>query len=205
MGGHIDRCDNPECNKLHISYNSCRNRHCPKCQGHLREQWIANREAELINTPYFHVVFTLPSDLNPQALAQPKLIYSLLFATAWGVIRDFGANPKMLGAKTGMIAILHTCLSAVQDFGRRRGRTFHCTLTCIALFRPEGLLFVEDGKPPVQKEGFCFRSKRWEKYSGPALSKSFARKQHYPSGFPASYSQSHGSSMRKGRFSVPGR
>lgn len=108
MGGHIDRCDNPECNKLHISYNSCRNRHCPKCQGHLREQWIANREAELINTPYFHVVFTLPSDLNPQALAQPKLIYSLLFATAWGVIRDFGANPKMLGAKTGMIAILHT-------------------------------------------------------------------------------------------------
>lgn len=108
LGGHIDRCDNPTCNRLHISYNSCRNRHCPKCQGHLREQWIANREADLINTPYFHVVFTLPDHLNQLALQQPKLTYNLLFATAWAVIRDFGANPKMLGAKMGMIAILHT-------------------------------------------------------------------------------------------------
>ena len=108
MGGHIDRCDNPKCKKLHISYNSCRNRHCPKCQGHLREQWIAKREAELINAPYFHVVFTLPGHLNALALQQPKLIYGLLFATAWGVIRDLGANPDMLGAGMGMIAILHT-------------------------------------------------------------------------------------------------
>lgn len=108
MGGHIDRCDNQKCNKLHISYNSCRNRHCPKCQGHLAEQWIAKREADLINLPYFHVVFTLPDHLNELALAQPQLIYGLLFQTAWSVIRDFGANPKMLGAKMGMIALLHT-------------------------------------------------------------------------------------------------
>jgi hypothetical protein len=108
MGGHIDRCDNQKCNKLHISYNSCRNRHCPKCQGHLRELWIAKREADLINVPYFHVVFTIPDHLNELALGQPKLIYGLLFQTAWSVIRDFGANPKMMGAKTGMIAVLHT-------------------------------------------------------------------------------------------------
>ena len=108
MGGHIDRCDHPSCSRLHISYNSCRNRHCPKCQSHLREQWIAKREADLINMPYFHVVFTLPEYLNQLALEKPRLIYGLLFASAWGVIRDFGANPKMLGARMGMIAVLHT-------------------------------------------------------------------------------------------------
>jgi hypothetical protein len=80
----------------------------PKCQGHLREQWIAKREADLINTPYFHVVFTLPSHLNELVLERSELIYDLLFGTAWGVIQDFGANPKMLGARMGMIAVLHT-------------------------------------------------------------------------------------------------
>jgi hypothetical protein len=108
MGGHIDQCNNPECRKVHISYNSCRNRHCPKCQGHLREQWIQAREADLLNTKYFHVVFTLPHHLNEQALEKPELIYQLLFKTAWGLIRDFGYNPKLLGAKMGMIAVLHT-------------------------------------------------------------------------------------------------
>jgi hypothetical protein len=108
MGGHIDQCNNPECRKVHISYNSCRNRHCPKCQGHLREQWIQAREADLLNTKYFHVVFTLPHHLNELALEKPELIYQLLFKTAWGLIRDFGYNPKLLGAKMGMIAVLHT-------------------------------------------------------------------------------------------------
>ena len=108
MGGHIDQCNNDSCNKLHLSYNSCRNRHCPKCQGHLKEKWIEAREQELLNTAYFHVVFTLPDHLNELALAKPAFLYSLLFKTAWGVIRDFAANPKFLGAKTGMIAVLHT-------------------------------------------------------------------------------------------------
>ena len=108
MGGHIDRCSDPECGKLHLSYNSCRNRHCPKCQGHLREQWMAAREKELVNCSYFHVVFTLPHHLNEWALSEPKLIYGLLFKTAWGVIRDFAANPEFMGAKSGMCAVLHT-------------------------------------------------------------------------------------------------
>lgn len=108
LGGHIDRCDNPICNSLHLSYNSCRNRHCPKCQGHKREEWIRAREAELLHVPYFHVVFTLPHELNRICLYAPKEIYGLFFKTAWSVIRDFGANRKFLGAATGMIAILHT-------------------------------------------------------------------------------------------------
>jgi hypothetical protein len=108
MGGHIDRCDHGDCGALHISYNSCRNRHCPKCQGHLRERWIARREADLLNTTYFHVVFTLPAALHGLALAHPRRVYNLLFATAWSVMEDFGANPRMLGARMGMIAILHT-------------------------------------------------------------------------------------------------
>ena len=107
-GGHIDKCNNEKCNQVHISYNSCRNRHCPKCQGHKQHQWIESREKELVNTPYYHVVFTLPAELNPIALYAPRKLYSLLFKTSWSVIKDFAANPKFLGAKTGMISILHT-------------------------------------------------------------------------------------------------
>ena len=108
MGGHIDQCDHPACRKVHISYNSCRNRHCPKCQGHLREQWIQARETDLLNVKYFHVVFTLPHHLNELTLEKPALIYGLLFKTAWSLINDFGYNPKLLGATMGMIAVLHT-------------------------------------------------------------------------------------------------
>ena len=108
MGGHIDHCNNPECSKLHLSYNSCRNRHCPKCQGHKREQWIRAREAELLNVPYYHLVFTLPTELNQLALYEPKLLYGLLFSTAWSTLRSFAADPKYMGAQTGMISILHS-------------------------------------------------------------------------------------------------
>lgn len=108
LGGHIDKCTNTACNHLHISYNSCRNRHCPKCQGHKQEEWIQQREKELIKVPYYHVVFTLPLELNVYALSKPEILYNLLFKIAWSVITDFAANSKFLGAKTGMIAILHT-------------------------------------------------------------------------------------------------
>jgi len=108
MGGHIDKCNDASCGKIHISYNSCRNRHCPKCQGHLRERWIATREKELLNVSYFHLVFTLPSQLNQLTIEQPELIYKLLFNVSWQVLHDFGQNPKYLGALTGMIAVLHS-------------------------------------------------------------------------------------------------
>lgn len=108
MGGHIDQCNHASCGKLHLSYNSCRNRHCPKCQGHLREKWIAQREEELLNTGYFHVVFTLPSELNPLALQKPKLVYSSLFKAMWATLKGFSSNADYLDAQLGVIAVLHT-------------------------------------------------------------------------------------------------
>lgn len=108
MGGHIDKCSNKDCGHIQISYNSCRNRHCPKCQGHKREEWIHKREDELIKVPYYHMVFTLPSEFNQYALFEPRLLYNILFKVSWSVIRDFAKNPKFMGAKTGMICILHT-------------------------------------------------------------------------------------------------
>ena len=108
LGGHIDRCDNPKCNALHMSYNSCRNRHCPKCQGHLQQKWVQEREKDLLNTSYFHTVFTLPDTLNQLALEEPRILYGLLFKVAWQVVKDFADNPKFMGAHNGMIAVLHT-------------------------------------------------------------------------------------------------
>lgn len=108
LGGHVDECSNPDCRHIQISYNSCRNRHCPKCQGNKREEWISKRENDLLDAPYYHIVFTLPAALNKVCLYDPALIYGLLFQTAWSVIKSFAANPKFLGAKTGMVAILHT-------------------------------------------------------------------------------------------------
>lgn len=106
LGSHIDGCT--ACGHLRISYNSCRNRHCPKCQSNERERWIQAREDELLPVPYFHLVFTLPDTLNRLCLYKPKLLYGLLFKTAWRVINTFGHDPKWLGAQTGMISILHS-------------------------------------------------------------------------------------------------
>lgn len=106
LGGHIDLCTN--CSHTRISYNSCRNRHCPKCQQIQRERWIKAREAELIPATYFHVVFTLPEQLNRICLHEPAKVYNLLFETAWSVMKSFASDPKHLGAETGMITILHT-------------------------------------------------------------------------------------------------
>lgn len=106
MGGHIDQC--PDCSHLQISYNSCRNRHCPKCQVLAKEDWIGARMAELLPVPYFHVVFTLPQELNRLCLFAPDKVYDALFASAWSVMQSFAGDQKHLGAQTGMITVLHT-------------------------------------------------------------------------------------------------
>ena len=103
LGGHIDACDG--CGNLSISYNSCRNRHCPQCQGHKREEWIQKREQELLPCSYYHVVFTLPEELNSLAISQPALLYKTLFEAAWATLNQFGKTEQM---QLGMIAILHT-------------------------------------------------------------------------------------------------
>lgn len=106
LGGHIDKCN--KCNKTHLFYHSCRNRHCPTCQGHKVEEWVQARESELLPVSYFHVVFTIPEALNKIAIYKPKEVYAILFKTAWQTLQQFGDNPKLLGAKMGMISILHT-------------------------------------------------------------------------------------------------
>jgi len=106
LGGHINACD--QCGHFQIAYNSCRNRHCPSCQGLKREEWIIKQEANLLPVPYFHVVFTLPAQLNGLCMAHPRLMYALLFRCAQQTINAFAKDPKFLGAKTGMTAVLHT-------------------------------------------------------------------------------------------------
>lgn len=106
LGGHLDQCD--QCGHQRISYNSCRNRHCPKCQGTNRERWILNRQDDLLPVPYFHVVFTLPEQLNPWCLKYPDVLYNILFQASRYTVMKLGLDPKHLGAKTGMISVLHT-------------------------------------------------------------------------------------------------
>jgi hypothetical protein len=112
LGGHLDAC--PQCGQKRcdrppaISYNSCRNRHCPKCQTQARERWLAAREQELLPTSYFHVVFTVPHELNVLALENARLFYDLLFAASAATAIQVARDPKHLGAEIGMLSILHT-------------------------------------------------------------------------------------------------
>ena len=106
LGGHITKCES--CDTQKTSYNSCRNRHCPKCQVTNRERWILERESELLPVPYYHIVFTLPHCFNDLLPLYTKQVYSSLFRASWLTIQSFAADPKYLGAKTGMISILHT-------------------------------------------------------------------------------------------------
>lgn len=106
LGGHRWRCD--DCGHERVAYNSCRNRHCPKCQAQARARWLDARAADLLPVPYFHVVFTLPEHLGPLALQNPRVVYGLLFRAAWETLRDVAANPKNLGAKIGALMVLHT-------------------------------------------------------------------------------------------------
>src|SRR6266404_5418177 len=106
LGGHRDAC--LRCGHQAISYNSCRNRHCPKCQTQARQRWLAARERELLATSYFHVVFTVPHELNVLALDNARLFYDLLFTASAQTLLEIAADPKHLGAKVGVISILHT-------------------------------------------------------------------------------------------------
>src|SRR5271166_647006 len=106
LGGHRDQCSH--CAHSVISYNSCRNRHCPKCQGNARHRWLQARQRELLPTPYVHVVFTLPRELAPLALQNKKLIYDLLFRTSATTLLEVARDPRHLGAEIGFFSVLHT-------------------------------------------------------------------------------------------------
>jgi Transposase zinc-binding domain len=106
LGGHVDRCD--QCGHKVISYNSCRDRHCPKCQAMARAKWLAQRETELLPVEYFHVVFTLPQQIGLLAMQNAREIYRILFRAVSETLLTIAADPKHLGAAIGFLAVLHT-------------------------------------------------------------------------------------------------
>jgi hypothetical protein len=108
LGGHVARCQNDACGHTTIAYNSCRNRHCPKCQGAAARDWMEAREAELLPVPYFHVVFTLPAGIADIAYHNKRVIYGLLFKAAAEAMQTIAADPKHLGAKIAVTSVLHT-------------------------------------------------------------------------------------------------
>ena len=106
LGGHVEACD--DCGTTRIAYNSCRNRHCPKCQGPARAKWLTDRQAELLPVPYFHVVFTLPAPIAAIAFQNKAAIYAILFKAAIEAMTTLAANPRRLGAEIGGLAVLHS-------------------------------------------------------------------------------------------------
>jgi hypothetical protein len=121
LGGHVYEC--AHCGARKIVYNSCRNRHCPKCQSLDKERWLEQRSAELLPIPYFHVVFTVPEELNALAVSHPRLLYRLLFRCASETLLEIAADPQHLGARIGVLAVLHT-------WGQKL--TLHPHVHCIA-------------------------------------------------------------------------
>ena len=112
LGGHVEQCD--DCGATRIAYNSCRNRHCPKCQGLARAEWLAHRQAELLPVPYFHVVFTLPTLAGQIAFQNKATVYTILFRTAAETLTTIAADPRHLGAQIGVTAVLHTWGQTLQ-------------------------------------------------------------------------------------------
>jgi Transposase zinc-binding domain/Putative transposase len=113
LGGHVARCENEACGHTVIAYNSCRNRHCPKCQGSQAREWLEARKAELLEVPYFHVVFTLPPRIGSIAFQNKAVIYDLLFKASAETLLTIAADPKRLGVRIGFTSVLHTWGSAM--------------------------------------------------------------------------------------------
>ena len=122
LGGHVDRCE--ECGYERISYNSCRNRHCPKCGSLAKEKWLQARKSELLPVSYFHIVFTLPDDLNRLTLINQRVMYTLLFQAAGETLLKLGRDKKHLGAEVGVIMVLHTWGQNLMDHPH-----VHCIVT----------------------------------------------------------------------------
>jgi hypothetical protein len=120
LGGHVARCENEKCGHTQIAYNSCRNRHCPKCQGAAAREWLAEREAELLPVPYFHVVFSLPAQIADIAYQNKAAIYGILFKASAETMLTIAADPKHLGARIGILSVLHSWGSAFSPWRSSR-------------------------------------------------------------------------------------
>jgi len=142
LGGHTETCE--VCGALRITYNSCRNRHCPKCQTLAKARWLQARQAELLPVEYFHVVFTVPHALNPLAQGNPRVCYGLLFQAARETLAVFGDDPRHLGGEVGGLAILHTWGQTLEQ---------HLHLHCVV---PGGALARDGTQWLPAKPGFLF-------------------------------------------------
>ena len=140
LGGHVEACD--ACGVSRIAYNSCRNRHCPKCQGQARAKWVADRQAELLPVPYFHIVFTLPAPIAEIAFQNKAVVYAILFKAAADAMTALAANPRRLGARIGGLAILHTWGQAL---------THHPHIHCVV---PGGGLSFDGTRWVAQRPSF---------------------------------------------------
>jgi len=154
LGGHIDQCDH--CGALRISYNSCRNRHCPKCQSLEKKRWLETREKDLLPTSYFHLVFTLPEGLRPLALRNQKVVYNLLFKSVSETLTKLAQDLKHLGAEIGFMAILHTWSQTLIDHPH-----LHCLVTGggLSLDRKRWVCSKKDFFIPVHVLSSLFRGK----------------------------------------------
>lgn len=154
LGGHVDVCE--DCGHLRISYNSCRNRHCPKCQGLLKEKWIEDRKKDLLPIQYYHIVFTMPNNLNDLVLRNKKEMYSLLFKASSETLKELAADPKYLGANIGFISILHTWGQNLMDHPH-----IHCIVTGggLSLKNKEWLSAKKNFFLPVKVISSLFRGK----------------------------------------------
>jgi hypothetical protein len=164
LGGQISQCDH--CGAARYVYHSCRNRHCPKCQTLAKERWLAARRAELLPVPYFHLVFTLPHELNPLAQGNPRALYAMLFAAASATLLEFGRNPRWAGGEIAATLVLHT-------WGQTLTQHLHVhALVAGGALRP-------DGQWIAPRRGFLFPVKALSKvFRGKflaALSRAFAQ------------------------------
>jgi hypothetical protein len=154
LGGHRDQCS--DCGHTAISYNSCRNRHCPRCQGNARQRWLQARERELLPTRYVHVVFTLPRELAPLALQNKRVIYNLLFHTSAATLLEIARDPRHLGAEIGFFSVLHTWDQRLQHHPH-----IHCVLAAGGL-APNHSRWISSRRSfflPVQVLSRIFRGK----------------------------------------------
>jgi len=154
LGGHIDECD--QCGHRRISYNSCRDRHCPKCQNLAKERWLKDRQKDLLPVPYFHIVFTIPDLLNALTLVNQKVVYDILFRAASRALLQLGKDPRYLGADIGLIASLHTWGQNLMDHPH-----LHCVVPGGGLSK-DGKKWVssrEDFFVPVKVLSRLFRGK----------------------------------------------
>lgn len=164
LGGHIDECS--QCGQRVLSYNSCRNRHCPKCQGNARHRWLDARRAELLPARYVHVVFTLPHQLAPLALVNQELLYGLLFRLSAETLLELARDPRLLGAEIGFFSVLHTWNQKLEHHPH-----VHCVIPEGGV-SPDGARWVQPRYNfflPVRALGKAFRGKVLE-----ALQRAFA-------------------------------